>query len=344
MVYRYVSCIKIETSLYIGFMCLALLMSLGAKAKSDSIPFKPSGQPVLRVFSNFTAPLGESSGKTSFEVRRAYLGYDYELEKNWSMRIVLDIGSPNDDSPYSILKRYAYFKTASLTYKRGDWEFKGGIIDLFNVEYQEKIWDYRYVYKSFMDEYRFGPRADIGVNATWKASPLISFDMMVMNGEGYEQLQNDNTYKVSLGTNLTPIEYLLIRLYSDYAHKRVDEAVVSALVGYYTEKYALALEYNTRFNENFVQNRNRFGYSAYGRYTYKDSYGIFARYDWLSSSITGDLGRPWNLARDGSALLGGIEYRPIKNVRMSLNYQDWFPYAANVENRRSIYLNLEFKL
>ncbi len=328
----------------IVFTCLFNGLSNTARAETDSLPFKPSGQPVLRVFSNFTAPVGKSSGKTSFEVRRAYLGYDYALQENWSMKIVLDIGSPNDDSPYSILKRYAYFKTASLTYKRGNWEFKGGIIDLFNVEYQEKIWDYRYVYKSFIDEYRFGPRADIGVNASWKPSRMFSFDAMVMNGEGYEQLQNDNTYKVSFGANLNLFENLLIRLYSDYAHKRIDEAVIASLVGYYTKNYALAFEYNTRFNEGFVRNRDRFGYSAYGRYTFRGSYGMFLRYDWLSSGITGEPGRPWNLAKDGSALLGGIEYRPIKNVRMSVNYQDWFPSAVNVENRRSLYLNLEFKL
>lgn len=260
------------------------------------------------------------------------------------MKIVLDIGSPNDDSPYSILKRYAYFKTAALTFKRGDWVVNGGIVDLYNVEYQEKLWNFRYVYKSFMDEYRFGPRADIGMNVFWKPTSWISCDFMVMNGEGYEQLQNDNTYKVSFGTNLNVHKKLLVRVYSDYSHKRVDEAVVAALVGYHSDNYALAFEYNNRYNEGFVKGRDRFGYSVYGWFSIKGSYGAFARYDWLSSSKSGQTGRPWNLARDGSALIGGLEYRPVQKVRMSVNYQDWFPYAFNVKNKRSLFFNLEYKL
>lgn len=328
-------------------VCILLMIGhslISRGSVSDTAIFIPGGKPVLRVFSNFNAPLGESSGKTSFEVRRAYLGYDYSIERNWSMKIVLDIGSPNDDSPYSILKRYAYFKTASLTFNQGNWVINGGIIDLYNVEYQEKLWNYRYVFKSFMDEYRFGPRADIGVNAFWKPSSWLSCDFMVMNGEGYEQLQNDNTYKVSFGTNLNLSTEMLLRIYTDYSHKRYDEAVVAALVGYHSDNYALAFEYNNRFNEGFVKGRNRFGYSVYGWITLMDSYGIFARYDWLSSSSSGVSGRPWNLARDGSALIGGIEYRPVQKVRMSVNYQDWFPYAFNVKNRRSLFFNLEYKI
>lgn len=320
-----------------------LLLAMSPEA--DTTVFVPSGKPILRVFADFTTPIGESSSKTSFEVRRAYLGYDYALDKNWSMKIVLDIGSPNDDSPYSLLKRYAYFKNAALTYHKGNIVINAGIIDLYNVDLPESLWGYRYVYKSFMDEYKFTPRADIGVNALWKIKPYLSVDAMVMNGEGYDQLQNDNTYKTSFGLTVRPLKWLVSRAYTEYSHKKTNETLVSLLLGIdLNKKYAAGFEYNYRFQEKFVEDHDRFGYSVYGRFAIGKKFGVFARYDWVSSGKTGNLDRPWNLAKDGSAMLFGAEYAPISKVRLSLNYQDWYPAAANVDNRRSIFLNLEFRL
>lgn len=318
---------------------------IAALPTNDSLENVIRGIPILRVFANFTAPVGESTGNTSFEVRRAYLGYDYKLEKKWSMKVVLDIGSPNDDSPYSRLKRYAYFKTAALTYRAGNLQINAGIIDLLNVELQEKLWGYRYIFKSFMDEYKFGPRADIGVNLILTPAKYLSLDAMIMNGEGYEQLQNDITYKASVGITAKPVHWLFVRMYTEYSQKKISESIVAGLIGFdWKKKYALSVETNMRFNENFVDDHNRYGYSIYGRAGIFEKYGVFARYDWVSSNKAESLDQPWNLAKDGSAIITGIEYCPISRVRFALNYQDWFPYAANVKNRRSVFLNLEFRL
>jgi hypothetical protein len=50
---------------------------------------------------------------------------------------------------------------------------------------------------------------------------------------------------------------------------------------------------------------------------------------------------PWNLAKDGSAIIAGIEYSPIKYLKLALNYQDWVPWAENIKNVQFIFLNLE---
>ncbi len=316
-----------------------------ALPESDSLERKNKGTPILRVFANFTAPLGKSTGNTSFEVRRAYLGYDHKLDEKWSMKVVLDIGSPNDDSPYSRLKRYAYFKTAALTYQTNHLQINAGIIDLLNVELQEKLWGYRYIFKSFMDEYKFGPRADIGVNIILTPAKYLSVDAMIMNGEGYEQLQNDKTYKTSAGVTVKPFQWMFVRVYSELSQKMISESIVAGLIGIdWKKKYVLSVESNMRFNENFIHDHNRYGYSVYGRAGVMKKYSFFARYDWVSSNRIENLNQPWNLTKDGSALIAGIEYCPISKVRFALNYQDWFPYAANVQNRRSVFLNLEFRL
>jgi hypothetical protein len=53
---------------------------------------------------------------------------------------------------------------------------------------------------------------------------------------------------------------------------------------------------------------------------------------------------PWNLAKDGTALVGGVQFSPIKNIKMALNYHDWYSRAGNIEGRGFIYFDLEVKM
>ncbi len=53
---------------------------------------------------------------------------------------------------------------------------------------------------------------------------------------------------------------------------------------------------------------------------------------------------PWYLRTAGSAAIGGIEYIVNKNVRFSLNYQDWYPYAKHIANQSFIFCNLMVKI
>lgn len=330
-------------------LCVLLFLVLSYQSalsqEVDTTEFHASGEPVLRVFSNFNTSLGEGADITSFEVRRAYLGYRYQIHPQYSIKVVLDIGSPLDDSPFSLLKRYAYFKTASLTYTVNKFSLNAGIVDLFNVGLQEKYWDRRYIFKSFMDEYRFSPRADIGVNMAYQFHPKFSADLMVMNGEGYDQMQNDNTYKVAAGMTTSLINRLITRVYLEYSHKKNEEVLLAFFMGYHDgRRIKGGAEANFRFSEDFRSNYDRYGYSLYGSVIVYKSYSLFARYDWVSSSIPEPLIQPWNLARDGSALIAGLEYRPIDQVKVALNYQDWYPAARNQANVRRLFLNLEFKL
>ena len=60
-----------------------------------------------------------------------------------------------------------------------------------------------------------------------------------------------------------------------------------------------------------------------------------------SSNMPDETTIPWNLTEDGSSIIGGLEYSPVKQVKLALDYQDWFPYAQNEDNEQLIYLNLE---
>ncbi len=302
------------------------------------IPGKVSG----KIFSNFHSNINTGNNALAFEITRAYLGYENRLSEYFEACVRLDIGSPEDLSEYSRIRRYAYFRSAYLKFNYKKITSYFGIIDLQHFKLQERFWDHRYIEKSFNDRYRFGNTADLGwlINYDWKK--WLAVDFTVMNGEGYTNLQNDNTLKAGSGITINPWENLVTRIYCDYTTKESDQVTVAGFIGYRKkEKYSAGIEYNYRFNEEFQDGNDKFGYSVYGSWNPFKKIQLFGRYDELSSNKHQGEEIPWNISSDGSSIIAGIEYSPIKLIKIAFDYQDWFPYAKSEANRQFIYLNLE---
>ncbi len=297
-----------------------------------------------KIFSNFHFDLLSEEHESAFAVERAYFGYDYWLSENFSVKLKLDIGSPNQESSYDILKRYAYFKNAALIYKKNNLTLSFGLIDLYQFKVQEKFWGHRYIYKSFQDEHKFGNSADLGASIQYKLNNFITADYSLVNGEGYNQLQTDNSYKSAIGLTIKPIKAITVRLYADYIEHEEIQSTWSAFLGYQlNEILTFGFEYNYQLNNKFVKDYNLSGLSTYASYQIFEKWELFARYDKLWSNTLKDDPYQWNINKDGSAIIAGIQYSPIKNINVAANYQDWYPYAQNIDNQSYFYLNLEFQ-
>lgn len=313
-------------------------------AQNNEDTFIPSGKINGKVFSNFHYQLFSEDGESAFAVERAYFGYEYFLSENFTVNLKLDIGSPNQDSPYDILKRYAYFKNAALIYNKDKLTLSFGLIDLYQFKVQEKFWGHRYIYNSFQDKHKFGSSADLGAAVIYKFTDYLSADLSVMNGEGYNQLQTDNTYKTGLGITAIPIKGLTARVYVDYIEQDEIQTTWVSFIGYDFKKIVQAgVEYNYQMNNKYNEDQNLHGFSAYASWQIFEKWQFFARYDKLWSNTL--VGEPyeWNINKDGSALITGIQFSPIKNINIAANYQDWYPYAQNIDNESYFYLNLEYK-
>lgn len=321
-----------------------LFFSYNAFSQEEESGFVPSGNAYGKVFSNFHYQLFADEQESAFAVDRAYFGYEYNLSEEFTVNLKLDIGSPNQQSSYDILKRYAYFKNAALIYKKKGLTLSFGLIDLYQFKVQEKFWGYRYIYKSFQDNHKFGSSADLGASASYKFNDFISADLTVMNGEGYNQLQTDNTYKTGLGVTVTPIKGLTARVYADYTEREEIQSTIAAFIAYKFKKLArIGVEYNYQQNSKYELDHDLYGFSSYATFNFLEKWEIFGRYDKLwSNTIEGEL-YDWNIIKDGSAIIGGIQFQAHKNVKIAANYQDWYPYARNIDNESFFYLNLEYK-
>ncbi len=304
--------------------------------------FTPSGKAFATIYANFHHGFSEEvSEETAFELTRAYLGYEYQLSPEFFAKVKLDIGSPEDGAEGSSLKRYAYFKNAYVQYQKNRWKFKFGLFDLEHFKPQQKFWGKRYIYKSFNDAYGFGSCADIGVSAYYSINKQLNIDAAIVNGEGYKKLQSDNIYKYGLGVTYKPLSKLTIRVYSDCTSDTVTQMTFAGFIGYKHDRFNLAAEYNYMTNNAFNDDHHKFGYSFYGTYKLKKDIELFARYDKLESNKPEGEERPWNLAKDGSTVIAGVQYQPIKQLKVSVNYQDWYPWAVGNDNIAYLFLNVE---
>jgi hypothetical protein len=264
----------------------------------------------------------------------------------FSATIIMDIGSPEDESVYAIVKRYAYFKNAFVRYAENNFDVRFGIVGMNHFSVQEKFWGYRYIEKSFADRYKFGKSADLGIIAKYKLTKQIDIDAAIVNGEGFSQLQTDNFFEYTTGFTLKVPDKLTWRFFMNYGPSAEKTKMVYAAFLVYepTENISIAAEYNMLQNYKYLENRNQSGYSFYSTYKFENSWKIFGRYDILKSNILKDTNTPWNLAKDGTSIIAGIEKQLQNNLKISLNYRDWFPTAANIDNEAYLYFNVEFKL
>lgn len=319
------------------FVLYFRLNSMGQEANKEY----PKAKPIVKVFANYHFGLNDYSTENAFDLTRAYLGYNIKMSEHFSFKTNIDIGKPTSDSKYDYV---AYLKTAELKYHKNKITVHAGLIGLKQFKLQEENWGYRYIYKSFQDEHKYGPSADQGIMIEYQLADNLLVDATVRNGEGYKREQSDNTYNGALGLTYNIGDDFTIRGYYEYAAKAVSQSVYSGFARYQVkDQLNLGVEYNYMQNNSFIEDQNLNGYSAYITYILNDKYQLFGRYDNLKSNKLVDDLVEWNQAKDGEAIIAGLQYILEKNIKMSTNLQYWSSDESGSENKIFMYINLEYK-
>ena len=341
---------KLKQLLILTLLCSAVIVNA---QDSESSETTSSGKVTGKVFFNYHASTDSDVEQTSaFELTRAYLGYKYKFNDKFSATILLDAGKGSDGSDYSM-----FIKNAKLDYKANDWlTLSGGVFGLVQFKDQEKFWGYRYIYKALADEYKFGSSADLGVMASLKISKGLTVDLLAVNGEGYKKIQ-DSSGKNRYGINLVykPTSDIVLKAYYDTmsgidAENASENTVVSNIAlfaGYQvTDDFRVGAEYNLLKNgetyKTASKDKELQGLSFYSAYQINEKWNVFGRYDDLSSNTLEGATTDWNYSDDGGTIIGGVEYKPYKNVNTSLNYRNTNFKDDSIANASFVYLNLEF--
>ena len=311
-------------------------MSITAQAQ-DTKTDEPKGKAIVQVFGNFHSGFGAENDDRGFELERSYLGYEYKLSKGLSVKGVMDIGKSNDVSDY---QRIAYIKNAMVSWKTGNLTLNGGLISTTQFNFQEKFWGYRYIMKSFQDQYKFGNSADLGISATYKFANWLSADAIIVNGEGYKKIQKNDGLNYGLGATLTPAKGLQVRLYgginesSEQGKKNIVN--MAAFVGYKCDKFSIGAEYDKMWNASYKGGQDQYGYSLFASAKLDKKTEVYARLDDLCSKDD------WNKAKDEQAAILGAQFKLGKYVKMAPNFRMSMPKADRADNTYSAYINCYF--
>ena len=317
-----------------------LLTCIGIAAwAQDAKAEEPKGKAIIQVFSNFHSGFGASNNDRGFELERSYLGYEYRLADGLSVKGVMDIGKSGDVSDYH---RIAYVKNAMVSWKKGRLTLNGGLIPTTQFNVQEKFWGYRYILKSFQDQYKFGSSADLGISAAYRFADWISADAILVNGEGYKKIQDNDGLNYGLGVTLTPAKGLHFRLYGGLneggqaGQKDIANLAVSA--GYRCERLTVGAEYNRMWNTSYKDGADQYGYSLYASVGVAKHADLYARFDDLGSK------HGWNKPKDEQAALLGAQFRLGKYVKLAPNVRLTLPKADGADNGYSAYVSCYFGL
>ena len=308
-------------------------IGMSAQAQNSKVE-EPKGKAIVQVFGNFHTGFGNENDNRGFELERTYLGYEYNLGKGLTVKGVMDIGKSSDVSDY---QRIAYIKNAMVQWKTGNLTLSGGLISTTQFNFQEKFWGYRYVMKSFQDEYKFGSSADLGLSAAYKLADWITADAIIVNGEGYKKIQKNDGLNYGLGATFTPLNGLQIRLYGGINESgeedKEDITNLAAFVGYKCNEFTIGAEYNYMANVSNKEDADLSGYSIFASANLSKETSLFARFDDLHSK------NDWNIANDESTAMLGTQIKIGKYVKVAPNVRMNMPKEPGGKTTYSAFLN-----
>ena len=311
------------------------------------------GKPSVKIFSNFNYDMSAEEGEEAykeFEVKRAYLGYSYKFNDEFSTKVIFDIGKNSGGSDYT-----AFLKIAALSWNFNEsTKINFGQIGTKNFKFMEKAWGKRYIYKSMQDQQKWANAADVGMSIDYKISSNLSADAQILNGEGYKKIQGESglmrggvgaTYTMSLyGNDLNIRGSLDMMPREQYTDSFTTQQITTIAAVYEIGSLKLGGEMNTMLNASNATDNTKTGMSAYANYSLNDMYSLFGRMDILDSKNVND--EQWNMENDGQLTIFGIERKMTKGVNLALNVQQWSDAVEEGEEesiKTTMYINLECK-
>ncbi len=282
----------------------------------------------------------------SFELWRYYFGIKAQVAPWLKARFTVDVGRDKaqtsdaaadghthkapGDPRYGLYVKYAWLeaKLASNLY------LKAGILGNYYHSSTDKLWGYRYVFKSIGDEEKLWNSADLGITMRYQLpSGIGNLLVGAVNGSGYKKVLDTNGGKNLWAQAwlhpLAPIggfgERIVLGAYVDYALTLDDDEderiFYSGLLGYKSDFITLAYQFVGQQVEaaGATESAGGMGHGVYLRVDTPWKVGLLGRYVMWDADTSSDA------ARAKQQIVAGLSYAPISllSVALSGTYTSW---------------------
>ena len=306
-----------------------IIFVLSANAQKDTINKKDVSKFFAAIHTSFSHDFSENtSPQTVFSLNTALIGYSRIFSEKVDAVIIYDVTRTTNlafpdtigiTSYFEGSKYTAFLKMAQIRWKISPmFEFFMG--QLLNEQYltlQDKHWGRRYIATTFQEFYRFGMPADFGARLRFIPSEKLKISINAFNGEGpFRYQDNESGFLFAGNIEYHPHKNIILKAYADIqqAPSGFDQnrSALSAFAGFKNEKWIFGLEYNTVINNAYVSASDMSGLSFYGVYKFNEQWAVLSRVDFMTDYFG---------VENECNILGGMEYRPEKNLGFSINYR-----------------------
>lgn len=301
------------------------------------------GKPIAEIYTDFHYIFNDTTKRNGFNLNRAQLGYKFLPGGNFSSTIIIDVGTTEDLASGSKPRRYAFFREASVNYTRNKLTIAFGMVSTRIFDYQFRYSGKRYLGPEYQAVYGFGSVADLGVVVDYKINDILKIDLSVLNGEGYTNIQVDNSIRTAFGTTITASDHLSFRLYGDIMKpKGILQTTLVVFAGFKNDFFSLSTEASSKSNLDFTKGHDVWGISVAGSVFLNNNSEIFGKYDYFTSAIIPGETQQWDYKADGTYFIGGVQHNFSSHLKMALNYRKLIPYNPDKQHTDAIYLNARF--
>lgn len=322
------------------FSFLAVLFIFCQASLSQTAQF--TGKPIGEIYADFHYSINDSSRSTGFAINRAHLGYRFEPGGKFTSTIIVNIGIPESLTPGASQRRSAIIREASVTYTEGKLKLSFGMVNTRIFDFQQQFWGKRYLGPEYQYLYGYGSVADVGIVADYKLTDIIKLDFSLLNGEGYSNIQLDNSLRTAFGITAVTPRRLYFKIYSDFMKpEKVLQSAFICFAGIKRDFFKIGGEASFKTNADKTADHNVWGLAATGGIYVSEKTELFARYDYFTSYTEGENTGNWN-QYDGRIAIYGVQYTFTPTLRIALNYQGYYPENKTMPRHDMVYMNAHF--
>ena len=351
------------------------------KAKPDST-FKPAGKLWGYTFGDFfykahsdissrggsNQYTGIERGRNEFQIRRVYLGYNYNIDPKFSAELLLaaednittengsTTGDLASDNKFVFYIKYANIRWKNI-WKGTDLVVGQNATPAFSF-IAEPTWGYRSIERTITD-IRRTPSFDLGVSLQGKFDPETeNFGYNIMAGNGTGARPENDKFKWFYGEVYARLfnKKLILDLYADYHRLNWSpnfhhyKNMVKGMAAYTTPAFTIGAEAFVNYSKQDVVGVNRnisdtltaksVGLSMFVRGVFiKDKLGYFSRFDTYNPdtrynetyyNIYKGLSPNYEPNTKELFFTAGLDFTPIKNVHFMPNI--WYNRYVSQRN------------
>jgi hypothetical protein len=276
-----------------------------------------------------------SSSGFGANVKRFYLTIDHNFNDIFSARFRPDIeqigGDTNHPHVYNVYIKNAFVAATldpALT-------IRVGVADLPWVPYVEDLYGYRYVEHVLADRAHFATSADLGVHVLGKfGDGLFDYQLSVVNGGGYHNIQRTKTVDVSGRLGFHPTKQIIVAVGAregklgaesypktattprnayryDAVAAWVSDAFRFGLEGFWAKNYAGSIVTGAAPADKAWGVSGWFSYAL----PFNNKFALFGRYDYVKPH------RETNSGMHDQYANIGVQYHPVGPLQLSLVYK-----------------------